>query len=145
MMQKDFDRWNGVKKLTDDKLVNFDVHEREIWWVSFGVNVGIEIDGKNEYFDRPALILRKFNREMVWILPTTQQVKDERFYEKFSFGGNTFFIALTQIRTASIKRFLRKIGTLPQGDFDRVKARIVEFVQKHEDSPLGESSRRPKP
>lgn len=134
-----------MKKLTDDKRVNFDVHEREIWWMSFGINVGVEIDGKNEYFDRPALVLRKFNRQMVWILPTTQQVKDERFYEKFSFGSDTFYIVLTQIRTVSTKRFLRKIGMLSQADFDKIKIRVIDFVQKNEDSPSSESSRRPKP
>jgi len=144
-MKKDFDKWNQIKKLTNDKSETFGVHEREIWWISFGVNIGVEIDGKNEHFDRPALVLRKFNRQMVWVLPTTQQAKDERFYEKFSFNGDTFFVALTQIRTVSTKRFLRKIGMLPQDDFDRVKARIVKFVQKNEDSPLSESSRRPKP
>ena len=26
-----------------------------------------------------------------WVLPTTQQAKDERFHEKFSFEGGTFF------------------------------------------------------
>lgn len=144
-MQKDFDKWNEVKKVTNDRPDNFGVHEREIWWMSFGVNVGVEIDGKNEYFDRPSLVLRKFNRQMVWILPTTQRAKDERFYEKFSFGGDTFYVALTQIRTVSTKRFLRKIGMLPQEDFDKVKAKVIEFVQKNEDSPLSESSRRPKP
>ena len=144
-MQKDFDKWNQVKKLTNDKADNFGVHEREIWWMSFGVNVGVEIDGKNEHFDRPALVLRRFNRQMVWILPTTQQARDERFYEKFSFGDEIFYIALTQIRTVSTRRFLRKVGMLPLADFDRVKARVVEFVQKNEDSPLSESSRRPKP
>lgn len=143
-MQKDFDGWNEVKKLTDGKPDNFGVHEREIWWMSFGVNVGVEIDGKNEYFDRPALVLRKFNRQMVWILPTTQQARDERFYEKFSFGGNIFFVALTQIRTVSTKRFLRKVGMLPQKDFDKVKNRVIEFI-KNGNPPLSGSPRRPKP
>ena len=144
-MQKNFDKWNQVKKLTNDKPETFGVHEREIWWISFGVNVGVEIDGKNDYFDRPALVLRKFNRQMVWVLPTTQQAKDERFYEKFTFGGNVFYVALTQIRTISTKRFLRKIGMMPKKDFANIKARVVGFIQKDEDSPLGESSRRPKP
>ncbi len=145
MMQKDFDTWNNVKKVTNDKPDNFGVHEREIWLMSFGVNVGVEIDVINEHFDRPALVLRRFNRQMAWILPTTQQAKDERFYEKFSFGSEMFYVALTQIRTVSTKRFLRKVGMLSQEDFEKVKARVVEFVQKNEDSPLDESSRRPKP
>lgn len=144
-MEKDFDRWNKVKKVTDTKPDNFGVHEREIWWMSFGVNVGVEIDGKNQYFDRPALILRKFNRQMVWVLPTTQQSKDERFHEKFSFEGGTFFVALTQIRTVSTKRFLRKIGMLSQDDFSRVKARVIEFIRENENPLLSGSPRRPKP
>ena len=144
-MKKDFDRWNEVKKTTENKPDNFGVHEREIWWVSFGINIGVEVDGKNEHFERPALILRKFNRQMVWVLPTTQQAKDGRFHERFSFGGSTFYVALTQMKTVSTKRFLRKIGMLPQEDFERVKARIVGFVQKNEDPPLSESSRRPEP
>ena len=144
-MQKNFDKWNQVKKLTNDKPETFGVHEREIWWISFGVNVGVEIDGKNDYFDRPALVLRKFNRQMVWVLPTTQQAKDERFYEKFTFGGNVFYVALTQIRTISTKRFLRKIGMMPKKDFANIKARVVGFIQKDEESPLGESSPGPEP
>jgi mRNA interferase MazF len=113
--------------------------------MSFGINVGVEIDGKNQYFDRPALILRKFNRQMVWVLPTTQQAKDEKFHEKFSFGDETFFVAFTQIRTVSTKRFLRKIGTMSQEDFDRVKVRIIECIQKNENPPLSGFPRRPKP
>src|SRR3989344_6459621 len=130
-MQKNFDKWNQVKKLTNDKPETFGVHEREIWWISFGVNVGVEIDGKNDYFDRPALILRKFNRQMVWVLPTTHQVKDEKFHEKFLFGGDTYFVALTQIRTVSTKRFLRKVGMLSEDDFKNIKARVIEFIQQN--------------
>jgi mRNA interferase MazF len=137
-MTKEFDKWNRIKKFTDGKPDNFGVHERELWWMSFGVNVGVEIDGKNQYFDRPALILRKFNRQMVWVLPTTQQSKDERFYEKFTFDGGTFFVALTQIRTVSTKRFLRKIGMLPTDDFNRVKDRIAGFI-KNGNPPLSGS------
>jgi mRNA interferase MazF len=144
-MKKDFDTWNNMKKLTDGKPDNFGVHEREIWWVSFGVNVGVEIDGKNQSFERPALILRKFNRQMVWILPTTQQAKDEQFHTKFSFEGEVYFVALTQMRTISTKRFLRKIGMLSKEDFEKVKSRIIEFIQTNENPPLSGLSRRPKP
>jgi len=144
-MKKDFDGWNEVKKITNDKPDTFGVHEREIWWISFGINIGVEIDGKNQYFDRPALILRKFNRQMVWVLPTTQQAKSEKFHEKFSFEGVDYFIALTQIRTVSTKRFLRKIGMMSQEDFEKIKARVTAFVQKNENPPFSGSPRRPKP
>lgn len=134
-MEKNFDLWNTVKKITNNKPETFGVHEREIWWISFGLNVGVEIDGKNSSFERPGLVIRKFNREMAWVLPTTLQTKDKRFHEKFSFGKNDYFVVLTQIRTISTKRFLRKIGMIPQGDFDRIKERTARFIQKNE-NPL---------
>jgi len=144
-MHKNFNEWNEVKKFTENKPDTFGVHEREIWWVSFGVNIGVETDGKNQYFDRPALILRKFNRQMVWLLPITTQEKNEKFHERFSFDEGVYFVTLTQIRTVSTKRFLRKIGMLPQEDFDRIKTRVIEFLQANENPPFSGSPRRPKP
>ena len=144
-MEKDFDKWNNLKKSTELKLDNFGVHEREIWWTSFGLNIGVEIDGKNNDFERPALIIRKFNRQMVWVLPTTLQAKDERFHEKFILGNKEYFVAITQLRTISTKRFLRKIDMMSKEDFKRVNQRIIEFLLKDENPPLSGPSRRPKP
>jgi mRNA interferase MazF len=144
-MKKDFDTWNSIKKITEEKPDNFGVHEREIWWISIGINVGVEVDGKNQNFERPVLILRKFNRQMVWILPITQQEKDEKFHTKFLFESKIYFVALTQIRTVSTKRFLRKVGMLSETDFNKIKARVTEFVQKNENPQLSGLSRRPKP
>ncbi|KKR54103.1 MAG: hypothetical protein UT90_C0002G0060 [Parcubacteria group bacterium GW2011_GWA1_40_21] len=144
-MKKDFDKWNNVKKITELKLDNFGIHEREIWWTSFGVNIGVETDGKNNDFERPALIIRKFNRQMVWVLPTTLQAKDERFHEKFTLEDKEYFVAITQLRTVSTKRFLRKIGMMSKEDFIKVKQRIMRFLQENENPPLSGSSRRPKP
>ena len=41
--------------------------EREIWWASIGSNVGSEEDGKNNDFERPVLILKKFNKDLNWL------------------------------------------------------------------------------
>jgi len=125
--KKDFDGWNELKKITHGKSDNFGVHEREIWWTSFGVNVGVEIDGKNEMFERPSLILRKFNRQMVWVLPITSRSKNPRFYERFLFNDSENFVVLTQLRTVSTKRFVRKVGMISRDDFER----IMERVKKH--------------
>lgn len=144
-MKKDFDQWNEKKKSVNEQPDNFGVHEREIWWASLGINIGVEIDGKSEDFERPVLILRKFNRQMAWALPTTSQGKDERFYEKFSYGGKEYFVVLTQIRTISTKRLLRKIGMMAIGDFEKIQQKLIDFIHNNE-NPLGSgSSRRPKP
>lgn len=144
-MEKEFDKWNEIKKTVHVKPDNFGVHEREIWWLSLGVNVGVEIDGKHKSFERPVLVLRKFNRQMVWVLPTTSRGKDARFYEKFLFGGREYFVVLTQPRTVSTKRFLRKIGMMSKSDFERIKQLLIRFIQTDEDPQLSGSSRRPKP
>lgn len=142
---KNFDGWNEIKKAIHAKPDNFGVHEREIWWTSFGINIGVEIDGKHKGFERPALILRKFNRQMTWVLPTTTRSKDARFYEKFSLNGKEYFIILTQLRTVSAKRFLRKIGMIQKNDFERIQKRITQIIRANENPLLGGSSRRPKP
>jgi len=127
---KDFDGWNEIKKSVHARQDNFGVHEREIWWLSLGANIGVETDGKHNSFERPVLILRKFNRQMVWVLPTTSRGKNNRFYEKFSLGGREYFIILTQLRTVSTKRFVRKIGMMPKGDFKRIQQKTIEFIRK---------------
>ena len=64
-MEKDFDRWNEKKKYTHKREFADHVHEREVWWSALGVNIGVEIDGKHENFERPVLVVRKFNNDFV--------------------------------------------------------------------------------
>jgi len=47
-MNKDFGRWNEIKKATHKKdlPLGFFPKEREIWWSSVGVNIGVEMDEK---------------------------------------------------------------------------------------------------
>lgn len=132
---KDFDSWNELKKKTEDRPSLFGAHARELWWVSFGLNVGVEIDGKHTHYERPALIIKRFNSEMLWVLPTTSQDKDNRFYEKFLFNEEIYFAAITQIRTISTKRLLRKIGMVSKPEFNIILQRVIEILktQIHED------------
>ena len=61
-MEKDFNLWNSEKQNIDRKfLKDFYFSEREIWWCSVGINVGVEVNGKNSKFERPVLVLKKFN------------------------------------------------------------------------------------
>ncbi len=45
---KDFDGWNSSKKLVDISDRQVFGYPREVWWCSLGVNIGAEVDGKNE-------------------------------------------------------------------------------------------------
>jgi hypothetical protein len=49
-MQKDFDAWNEKKKQTDQHTAVPFCHARELWWCTFGLNVGAEQDGSGSVF-----------------------------------------------------------------------------------------------
>ena len=103
--------------------------EREIWWTSLGANIGFEQDGKNRNFERPVLILKKFNRYVLWVLPLTSKDKTGDHYYQFEYRNRRYSIILTQLRLISSKRFLRKIRKFPKDDFQQVKERIKEYLQ----------------
>ena len=102
--------------------------ERQIWWCSFGLNIGFEQDGKNNRFERPALILKKFNPYVLWILPMTSIAKSGKYYYQFEHNNRKYSIILSQLRLISSKRLLRKIRTFPGDEFKRVRELIKNFL-----------------
>ena len=104
-MDKDFDAWNKIKQETDKKILpeDFFFYEREIWWCSLGKNIGVEVNGKDEGFERPGIILKVFNKDMIWVLPITSSVKRSKFYHNFIFNNIEQSVMITQIRTISSK------------------------------------------
>lgn len=135
-MEKDFDKWNKEKKVVDKKATNRDLffYPREIWWCSTGLNIGVEADGKNENFERPVLIIKKFNADMIWVLPLTTKEKQNKYYYKLKHEDIKSWVILSQIKTISTKRLLRKTGSISESDFEGVVSR-VQFLLKIE-SPL---------
>ncbi|MEK7459853.1 MAG: type II toxin-antitoxin system PemK/MazF family toxin [Patescibacteria group bacterium] len=129
-MEKDFDKWNSEKKLVDKKTVNRDLffYAREIWWCSAGLNIGVEADGKNENYERPFLIIKKFNADMVWVLPLTTQEKINKYYFKLNYEELKSWVVLSQIKTISTKRLLRKVGSISESDFKEVVERLQNIL-----------------
>lgn len=124
-----FKKWTEIKiqlHIQERRRIYF--KEREIWWCSLGVNIGFEQDGKNEWFERPVLILKKFNHEVLWILPLTSQAKQGIFYHSFSHDGKTSTAILSQLRLISSKRLLRKIRTLSYSEFEMVRNKIKDLL-----------------
>ncbi|OGI57155.1 hypothetical protein A3B85_02340 [Candidatus Nomurabacteria bacterium RIFCSPHIGHO2_02_FULL_37_13] len=126
--KKHFDSWNKKKKVLDQKEVSEQMffNEREIWWGSIGVNIGYEQDGKNDNFERPLLIVKKFNRSIVWIVPLTTIAKDNKFHHKLKKSGS--FVILSQIRLVSTKRFLRLVETINENEFRDIISKIKNFL-----------------
>jgi len=128
---KNFDSWNSLKKKNDieetDQKLYF--YEREVWWCSLGVNIGIESDGKNNNFERPVLIVKKFNGEMIWVLPLTSKEKKGEFFQKIDHETGVSWVNLSQIRTISTKRLLRKIGMISEQEFLEVIRKLGEYIK----------------
>lgn len=130
-MEKDFDSWNKVKKEINKKELsqNLYFYEREVWWCSLGVNIGVESDGKNENFERPVLIIKKFNGEMIWIVPLTSKEKIGKHYHNINHDSGISWVYLSQMRVISSKRLLRKIGMIGETEFDQVLSKINEYTK----------------
>jgi mRNA interferase MazF len=129
---KDFNKWNKIKKETNDKILpeKFFFYEREIWWCSIGKNIGIEANGKQEYFERPVLIIKVFNKEMIWVLPVTSTIKNSPFYHKFrSDSGKMRSIMITQLRVISAKRLRRKIEQMGEEDYKETRRSLLDIIK----------------
>lgn len=95
----------------------FYFYEREIWWASLGENVGSEANGKNFHFERPVIIVKKFSKDMLFVIPTTTKSKVGSWYHSIDCGGVKIQAVLAQARTISAKRLIRKIGNLSPKQF----------------------------
>ena len=128
---KDFDNWNIEKKNIENvghETLLF--HEREIWWCSIGLNIGDEQDGKNELYERPVLILKKFNNKLAWVLPMTTKHKEGIYYYPLSYKGKTFSVILSQLRLVSTKRFHRLVRKISPHQFEGIQNKLVGLIKK---------------
>jgi len=127
-MQKDFDAWNKKKKELESREQRISgVHERQIWWCSLGLNIGDEEDGKNDLFERPILIIRKYNKRFVLVIPLTSNIKFDPHYHRIE--NRTMGSAiLSQARPISTKRFDRLARTLAKSEFEVIIRKYTDLV-----------------
>jgi len=127
-MEKDFDRWNVIKKNLDsviekDNLIFF--REREIWFCSLGVNIGSEQNGANDLFERPILILRKYTKNIFLGIPLTKSKKTGSWYFKLDDFSS---LVLNQSRVLDSRRLTRKIKTIEQNLFEKITESFREII-----------------
>lgn len=129
---KDFDKWNNTKKLLeklDDSGGIFPI-EGEAWVVYMGTNIGYEQDSNSLDFTRPALVIKKFNNKMMWILPLSNKQKDLDFYFNFIDPRYKNISAiLAQLKLMSVKRFKRKMYKIPDIVLIEIKNKLVSLLQ----------------
>jgi mRNA interferase MazF len=130
-MDKNFDRWNILKKNIHGFINNKDlfIKEGEVWMMNFGLNIGYEQDGSGKNFSRPGLIVKKFNRYMFWVIPLSTKQKNLDFYYNFKDpSGRLVSMIIAQIKLVSIKRLRRKLYEVPLRDLKNIKMKIKSFL-----------------
>ena len=76
----EFDKWNEVKKVTQNKERRLTIKPREIFWLKIGQNIGSEEFGKGKDFLRPVIIVRQLTSDLFIGIPTTTTIKDSNDY-----------------------------------------------------------------
>jgi mRNA interferase MazF len=127
-MDKNYDDWNNLKKSLSKGGSKIFFHEREVWYCSIGKNIGYEEDGKNELFERPILIIKKFNNDIFLSIPLTSSSKDNIYYFKYKLNDREYSGILSQVRLLDRKRLSRKIGMMKESDFKNIINNICNYM-----------------
>lgn len=129
---KDFDAWNKLKKTIDARSDSDRVYfsEREVWWAHIGLNVGFEQDGKGDSVQRPVLVLRKFNKQVLLILPlSTKHKPGNKYYFNFMCPDDLERSAiLSQIRLIDIRRLTERMFILEEETFSGIKKATIDMI-----------------
>jgi mRNA interferase MazF len=141
-LMKKFDEWNALAKeletlksrLLDQKTKKYLFHPREIWYCSIGVNIGVEICGKNQEFERPVLILKKSGRQFNCLPLTSKRPKNSDFYFDISYidpsNGKEInsYVIITTPLTCDVNRLQRKVKKLDFMMFQAVITKTQSYL-----------------
>lgn len=118
---REFLQWMSLK-LKLRKIDKFPIfRDGDIWWVSVGENIGVEINGKSSSFSRPVLILKKLSNAGFMGIPLTTQIHSGSWYVKFKFQDRQVCTAIAQARLFSAARLSSQIGQSSKGDMLKIK------------------------
>lgn len=136
-MPKDYQRWHKLKSDIENSEKEVLFHDQEIWWCSLGENIGFEEDGKNEKYERPVLVFRKFHKGMFFGFPLTSKEKDNKFHfklvlnipdEKNILQEKVSYLILSQLRLFSSKRMIRRIAHINDNMFNEIKENFIKLI-----------------
>jgi mRNA-degrading endonuclease toxin of MazEF toxin-antitoxin module len=65
---------------------------------------------------------------MVWVLPLTTKEKENKYYFKLTHEVLTSWVILSQIKTISTKRLLRKIGSVSKSDPTVILEKVTSLL-----------------
>jgi mRNA interferase MazF len=119
---KRFLEWIGLKERLHQKTSKAPfVSDGDIWWISFGENIGSEINGKSGKFSRPGIIYKKLSNNFYLVIPTTTKEKTGSWFINFNHKDISMNACLHQIRTVDYRRLFSRLGSLSLDDFNKIK------------------------
>ena len=129
MIDKNYNQWNEVEKLTETTSKKVFFKERDIFGVKIGENIGYEQNGKGDKFQRPVIIVRKYTNDMFLGVPLSTTLREGSFFFQFSFLEDKISTALlVQNKLFSSKRLMKKIGKINEKDFSEIKIRLKNLI-----------------
>lgn len=135
-MEKDFDKWNELKKKiefatdeADEPVVLRFPKEGEVWMSHLGRNVGYEQNGSGDNFSRPVLVVKKFNNQMFWCVPLSTKQKPFDFYHNYTdVNGEKVSAILAQMRLISVKRLKRNMYEIDREVLAEIRSKLKSFL-----------------
>src|SRR3989344_4463545 len=127
-MIKQFIKWIQLK----EKLHNVQkepplVKERDLWWISFGENIGSEINGKSDLFSRPAIVLKKLSRSFYLVAPPTTKKKEGTWYVEIKQEGKFVYVYIHKILKFDKRRLSSKGEKKHKNNFAKKKRSFGVF------------------
>jgi mRNA interferase MazF len=127
-MYKDFDKWNTLKKKVEETEVEIFANKREVWWSHLGINIGSEVCGKNNPFERPVLVLKVFSKNLILVAPLSTKKKATLNHIEVRVGENISYLMVEHIKTISTKRLSRKISRVEKEIFVNIYKKYKDLL-----------------
>ena len=126
---KNYIQWMGVKSRVNNKGIIRSFKEGEVWWAAVGENIGVEIDGKNEKYSRPIIILKKHSNLFFTAVPLTSQAHKGTWYTQFIFHNKEETAVLVQTKPMDVTRLYERMGKLSKSDYNKILNSYLRLFQ----------------
>jgi mRNA interferase MazF len=126
-VEKDFDRWNKTKKKIDSKNRPM-IKLGEVFWCSFGLNIGYEQNEHNKNFHRPVVIIKKFTNTFVLVAPLTTKFHKGSWFYNMNIFGKRQQIILNQIRPIDTRRLNKSIGEISINEVEMILKQYIKLI-----------------
>ena len=128
VIMKNYHKWMAVKSKVNNSEKVRKINEGDVVWVAIGENVGVEIDGKNEKYSRPVIILKKHNNLCFTGVPLTSQSHKGTWYVSFEFQGKKQTAVLVQTRLMDVHRVYNRMGELSKADYEKILQAYIQLL-----------------